>query len=141
MNVQEALEKLKKAGYKYTGKRKTLLELFATEKRYMSAKEILASMKGSYPGISFDTVYRNLSLFEELNIVEVTELEGEKRFRFNCSFTHHHHHVICMECGKTKQISVCPMDWMTENVKNDDFTVTGHKFEIYGCCADCQASL
>ncbi|MGO4887192.1 Fur family transcriptional regulator [Anaerobacillus sp. MEB173] len=136
MNVSEAILLLKDKGYKHTGKREDLLQLFAEEKRYLSAKEVLEKMQKDYPGLSFDTIYRNLSLFVELNILEFTELEGEKRFRFTCSTDHHHHHLICLDCGKTKQVNDCPMVQL--NTKLDDFSIVGHKFEIYGYCGDCK---
>ncbi|WP_240376635.1 Fur family transcriptional regulator [Bacillus piscicola] len=138
MNVQQALEKLKDKGYKYTDKREMMLRLIDKEKRYMTAKEVLIAMQELYPHISFDTVYRNLSVFEEMAILEMTEFDGEKRYRFNCSLSSHHHHIICLECGKTQHIKACPMEWLEESVESQ-FSVTGHKFEIYGCCADCQA--
>jgi Fur family transcriptional regulator, zinc uptake regulator len=135
LNVVTAMEVLKTKGYKHTDKRKDLLELFAKEKRYLTAKEVLEAMKPLYPGLSFDTIYRNLSLFDELEIIEVTELDGEKRYRFGCATNDHHHHLICLECGKTKHVHVCPMNEV--NVKEKDFYVTGHKFEIYGYCNEC----
>ncbi|WP_100406786.1 Fur family transcriptional regulator [Bacillus solitudinis] len=136
MNVAGALERMKEKGYKYTGKREDMLRLFADEKRYISAKDVLENMQGDYPGLSFDTIYRNLSLFVELGILETTELEGEKRFRFQCSTTQHHHHLICLDCGKTKHIHSCPMDGIHEQFP--DFDVIGHKFEIYGKCEQCR---
>ncbi|WP_088102485.1 Fur family transcriptional regulator [Halalkalibacter urbisdiaboli] len=135
MNVVEALARMKEKGYKYTGKREDMLRLFAEEKRYISAKDVLESMQDDYPGLSFDTIYRNLSLFTELDILETTELEGEKRFRFRCSTSEHHHHLICLDCGKTKHIHNCPMETLHEQFP--DFEVIGHKFEIYGKCEEC----
>ncbi|MFZ4452015.1 Fur family transcriptional regulator [Salibacterium aidingense] len=139
MNVEQALSQLKEKGYKFTGKREEILSVFAQEKRYLSAKDVLSALQMNYPNISFDTVYRNLSLFEEMEILEVTELEGEKRFRFQCSTTRHHHHLICLDCGKTKQIHACPMDWL-EDSEEEEFQVTGHKFEIYGYCPECSSA-
>lgn len=136
MNVDQAMEYLKEKGYKYTSKREDMLSLFSDEKRYLSAKDVLEKLQPSYPGMSFDTIYRNLSLFSNLGILEVTELEGEKRFRFNCSTKEHHHHLICLDCGKTKHVHNCPMDSL--QVQFPDFQVTGHKFEIYGKCEECQ---
>ena len=92
-------------------------------------------MKRTYPSLSFDTVYRNLSLFAELGILEMTELAKQKHFRFTCSQDEHHHHIICLDCGKTQEIEHCPMETFIGNV--DGFTISGHKFEIYGHCNEC----
>lgn len=135
MNVHEALQFLKENGFKQTGKREDMLQLFADSDKYLTAKEVLDELKDLYPGLSFDTIYRNLSLFVNMGILEMTELSGEKHFRFTCSRHQHHHHFICLACGKTKEIETCPMDGLSENLKGYD--ISGHKFEIYGRCPEC----
>ncbi len=139
MDVGAALNLLKDKGYKYTGKREKMVYSLANEKRYMSAKEVLALMQEEYPQLSFDTIYRNLSLFEELGILESTDLNGEKQFRFSCSGSGHHHHLICTVCGKTKMIDMCPMNAFYG--KPEGFEITGHKFEIYGNCNECVSQI
>ncbi|MCF6093408.1 transcriptional repressor [Microaerobacter geothermalis] len=135
MNVEMALQRLKDRGYKFTDKREKLVSIFAQEKRYLSAKEVLERMQEDFPNLSFDTIYRNLSLFEELGILEETELKGEKQFRLACSGEEHHHHLICTRCGTTKKISLCPMNAVLGSPEG--FYITGHKFEIYGFCENC----
>ncbi|HJV44381.1 MAG TPA: Fur family transcriptional regulator [Bacillota bacterium] len=137
MNLDQALDLLKREGYKFTGKREEILRIFAGEKRYMSAKDILELMKPEYPQLSFDTIYRNISLFAELGILEETEWDGERKYRFLCNEVHHHHHLICLTCGKTMHLRACPLDGLLGDPT--DFTITGHKFEIYGYCSACGA--
>jgi Fur family zinc uptake transcriptional regulator len=136
MNVEEALSIIKEKGYKYTGKREEMIRIFDREKRYVTAKEMLEFMQVDYPNLSFDTIYRNLSLFEELGILEATQLQGEGIYRLSCETGHHHHHIICTECGKTQPLHLCPMNAVLGEPKG--FKITGHKFEIYGFCDQCE---
>lgn len=135
MDVSQAMEILKERGFKYTGKRELMLHIFSREGRYLSAKDVLEHMQLEYPQLSFDTVYRNVTLLHDLNILEVTEMGGERLYRISCAGEDHHHHLICTECGKTEKIDVCPMNAMFG--KPEGFKITGHKFEIYGVCDGC----
>lgn len=134
MKVQEALNILKDRGYKFTAKRKDMIQLFVKEDRYLTAKDLLHHMEPNFSGISFDTIYRNLHLFHELGILESTELNGEKHFRLKCTHEHHHH-FICKSCGNTKEIEHCPMEILHHELKN--YMIEDHKFEIYGICPTC----
>ncbi|MFA9558458.1 Fur family transcriptional regulator [Evansella sp. AB-rgal1] len=135
MEVEVAMQKLKDHGFKYTQKREKMLEIFSNINGYLSVKEVYQKIKQEYPTISLNTVYLNISFFEEAEVLETTDLNGEKVYRFSCA-DHHHHHIICTECGKVQVINICPMDSIFGNPPG--FTITGHKFEIYGYCDDCK---
>ncbi|AVQ36095.1 Fur family transcriptional regulator [Staphylococcus kloosii] len=134
MKTEEAIQILKQDGHKYTDKRRDMLNIFVEEDKYINAKHIQQQMDTNYPGISFDTIYRNLHLFKDLNIIEGTELDGEMKFRIACT-DHHHHHFICERCGDTKVIEFCPMDAIQKHLPN--VAINTHKLEVYGICEKC----
>ncbi|SFD95266.1 Fur family transcriptional regulator, zinc uptake regulator [Lentibacillus persicus] len=135
MELNEAIRQIKDKGYKTTAKRKDILMFFAEANGYRTAKDLIAYLESLYEGISFDTVYRNLHLFHEVGVLETTELNGEKHFRFSCT-PYHHHHFICNDCGKTKELEICPMEEVQRSLGN--YAIQDHKFEIYGLCPACQ---
>lgn len=137
MKHEDAIRKLTEHGYKKTAKRDDILTYFTKADGYRTAKELINYLEPSYKGISFDTVYRNLHLFNEMGILETTELDGEMLFRISCTH-HHHHHFICKDCGKTKEIDVCPMNEVENTLRN--YAIEGHKFEIYGLCPACMSA-
>lgn len=135
--VNKLMQILKNHGYKYTDKRKAMIELLVNEDRYINAKYVSEILGEIYPGLSFDTIYRNLNTYVELGILENTEINGEKFFKVSClNVEHHHHHHICLRCGKAKTIHV---DLCRElNVPElKGYRIDGHKFEIYGLCPEC----
>lgn len=137
MQQQEAISLLKKHGYKMTKRREDILTFFAKEDKYYTAKDLYAYMETNYPGISYDTVYRNLHLYHDLGILESTDLRAEKHFRMNCG-DQHHHHFICNVCGKTKKVPICPMSEVERFLHA--YQIDGHKFEVYGLCPTCQTA-
>ncbi|ASN04821.1 Fur family transcriptional regulator [Virgibacillus necropolis] len=137
MKLEDAIKKFKEHGYKSTAKREDILTYFTEADGYRTAKDLINYLEPTYAGISFDTVYRNLHLFNQVGILETTELDGEKHFRISCTH-HHHHHFICKDCGKTKEIDVCPMHEVENTLRN--YLIEGHKFEIYGLCPACMSA-
>lgn len=135
--LEKALVKVKENGLKYTKKREALLQFLIKNNRYVAAREIYDFLNECFPGLSYDTVYRNLREFCDIGIVEDTEFQGEMKFRFSCSGNFsHHHHFICTVCGKTKELELCPMDFFQEQL--DDYEIDGHRFELYGKCPACR---
>lgn len=136
MNVDDITAMMSREGFRVTDQRRTLAKIFVEHDGYLSPKEVYDQMGRVYSGLSFDTVYRNLRILHEMNVLEQFVFEDGVKFRVRCGEKHHHHHLICIECEKTVPIVYCPMDHMIEEMH--DFEIVKHKFEIFGYCKDCR---
>lgn len=134
MDKDKALQILVDKGFKITKRREHIIDFFLKEEKYYPAKSLYDFIQKEDSGISYDTVYRNLHLYDDLGILESTTLNGEKHFRIMCSDIHHHH-FICKSCGMTKKLKMCPMEDVNHMLSN--FQIDDHKFEVYGKCPQC----
>lgn len=137
LSTDQIIETMSAQGLRITDQRKTLAKLFAESEGYLSPKAVYEYMGRTYSGLSFDTVYRNLRVMQELGVLEQVVFEDGVKFKASCSSGHHHHHLICLKCQKTLPIEFCPMQ-LTDTP--EQFQVVEHKFEIFGYCKDCQMS-
>ncbi len=89
------------------------------------------------------SVYRAISLFEKLGIVERLQTGWKYKLELTDSFHDHHHHATCLQCGAS---IVLPEDAALEQqivqiASIDGFRVMRHQLEIQGYCATCQVLL
>ncbi len=136
MHPDAYMSALKDRGYRTTGKRREILSFLLDANRYVSAREIIDHMRVKHPTLSLETVYRNLRTLLDEDIIEESRFkEGENKYRIACR-TDHHHHYICIRCGKTRVIEHCPMPDVGR--APEGFVVLGHRFEVLGYCPNCQ---
>lgn len=138
MNEKEAIKILKEKGYKYTLQRKAIIDVLSKDEGPYKANEIFALVGEKLSGINFSTIYRNLELLIKLGIVNKLAIE-EGLNHYELKTGEHHHHIICKQCGKVKEIDLCPFREM-EKDKLDElgFEPLEHRFEIYGLCKGCK---
>lgn len=139
MLEKEIIEgKLIAKGYKLTRQRIVLLEvLLESTGQFLSAQDIFLKVKEKYPKMNFSTIYRNLELLENIDIIHKTNLANDVSFYELISQENHHHHIICKRCGKTEIIDFCPLKEIQSKINNQSFSLTDHKFELYGYCNKC----
>ncbi len=89
------------------------------------------------------TVYRIISLFEELGIVRRIPIGWKHKLELSDKFIHHHHHAHCLTC---RNIITLPEDSQLElaverTASSHHFKVTDHHIELHGYCSECQKKL
>ncbi|WP_297509783.1 Fur family transcriptional regulator [Thermococcus sp.] len=81
---EEAVEALRKKGYKITPQRLKLLEVLEEiGKKHPSLGEVHERLRREFPTVSFSTLYSNVLTLKELGLVELFSLEGETRIEVN----------------------------------------------------------
>ncbi len=136
-SMQVIIQSMVSKGLRITDQRRSLALLFTQAKGYLTAKDVYGYMETKHSGLSFDTVYRNLRLMQEIGVLEQFQFEEGVKFRLGC-FSHghhHHHHLICLSCDQIYPLDFCPMNHVSD-IPNQ-FKVVKHKFEIFGYCQTC----
>ncbi len=86
------------------------------------------------------SIYRTISLFENLGIVQRLPLGWKYKLELSDEFNDHHHHITCTQCGS---IISMPEDDKLEArlktiVKQFGFHSQVHQIEVKGLCSNCQ---
>jgi len=136
--IKMVLEKLKAHGYKLTPQRIKLIHILAETNEPASASEIYLKAKEFFPGISQETVYRNLKLLTNLGLVSNSNISNRNVEAFEIS-DHHHHHLVCLACGKVICLDICPLEAnaILPETSAHSFKVVSHTLEYYGFCYKC----
>lgn len=87
------------------------------------------------------SLYRTIDLFERLGIVQRIYIGWKYKIELTDIFTHHHHHVSCLGCGKVVAITEeTEIERLIHNLAaKHDFTAQNHQLEIRGYCKQCSA--
>lgn len=137
--IDQAQEILKRNHLRWTKQRKKMLELVTQNvDRYINITEVDRELRRTYSGLSHDTIYRNFKDFERLGIVEMRQYNDQMQVKYCCD-SHHHHHFICDVCGRVQEIKIPPIDDGFFQKQLPGIKITGHRFELHGICANCQA--
>lgn len=141
MRVLDVIKQFKNKGYKVTPQRRAIINALLLPDGPPTATEVLEKARVSHPGVSLDTVYRNLNLLVEMGCLIQINLKNNEKSRFEIVKSHHHH-LVCLGCGESVCLEQCPLlERDLELAKEKGYKVMGHAFEIYGYCPACQKTV
>ena len=120
-----------RAGLKMTGQRKTILKILGQAEDHPSVEAVYDRAKAIDSSISIATVYRTLSLLDELDLVIRHEFhEGHSRYELNWD---HHHHLIDLETGVVIEFQNKELEALKEKIANElGYDLVDHRLELYG---------
>lgn len=147
INQEKFKQMLKEKGLKVTNQRLLVLEVLAEHRdRHMAAEDIYELVKEDYPDIGLATVYRTVQLLLEMQLVDRIHLDdGCVRYEighlFDGETKHHHHHLICRNCGKVLSFEDDLLEELEQHIEESTgFHVLDHELKFYGQCQECAKS-
>jgi Fur family ferric uptake transcriptional regulator len=124
-----------------TAHRRSVLAVLEAGDRPLTTDEVAAAS-----GVPVSTVYRNLAeLVDAGVVVRVAGAGGGDRHELAEPFSdHHHHHLVCTECGIVTDFTPSPqLERLIDKevgalLGTTGFEVEHHVFDVRGRCRECQ---
>ena len=137
-NHSELLSDLRRAGYRLTPQRESVLAVMVASQAHLTAEQILARVRHRYPYLNKSAVYRALAVLTRLDIVTETDL-GQGRVEYELHAHPHHHHLICRGCGDIVQVDDRCLRSLHKGLReNYGFQADLAHLAIFGWCRDCR---
>ena len=133
--ADHAMSRLRDAGYRSGGARRQVVELLGAEGCTLTALEIDRRLSQ----IGRASVYRALEQLEELHLVQRLDVGGEAAAYERVDPSgHHHHHIVCQDCGKVVPFEDPKLERAIHAVADDSgFEVSAHEVTLRGTCRPC----
>ena len=128
-NLHGIIDQLTQQGVRVTEKRKEVLAFLCKQEKPVSIKKLELAL----PKFNIVTLYRIVDFFVAQGVVnELTHDAKEKYFEMADPYHEHHHHMICRECGKVRDL-----DCKLTVPKIQNFVPDMHVVTVYGHCKKC----
>ena len=96
-------ERIREQGYRLTPQRQIIMDALCAFGDHASVNAVYERVHQHSPAIDRATVYRTLHFFHDLQLVTVSEIDGETVYEVAGQAAHHH--LICNVCGAEQTLN------------------------------------
>ncbi len=136
-------QRLAGAGVRYTKGRRLVVRALGRAGGPRSAAELHERLR---PGVPLSSLYRTLTVLAEAGVLARShDGNGVALFELAEWLRGHHHHLVCVECGRVEDVDVGDEHERTLTgvvlavAAAGDLELTGHRIDIEGVCGECRA--
>jgi len=135
--ARDVMELLRTRGLRMTPQRRAIVAEVMRTNGHISPTAIARKVQGEMPGVNASTVYRTLSLLEEIGVLSHSHLEtGAEYHRAEEAG---HVHITCSNCGAEDDLSIEEAEALQRLIqRHHGFAPDLTHFAISGLCARCQ---
>jgi Fe2+ or Zn2+ uptake regulation protein len=136
-----AERRLRRIDQRYTSGRRAIVELLLSAGHPVSISDIAAQL----PDLPRSSAYRHLTDLQAAGLIRRVAASDEfTRFELAEDLTEHHHHLLCVSCGKVTDVTP-PVGFehqvtgaITDIAAAAGFHAQSHRLDVLGLCATCQ---
>lgn len=123
--------------FKRSKQRDKILEILKETDIHPTADWIYEKIKPEFPNLSFGTVYRNLNILMEQNLIQKIPF-GSTHDRYEAKIDPHYH-LVCEQCGLVQDFEIPVYKRLNKQAEdNSDFQITRHRIDFFGICRPCR---
>lgn len=135
--AERASQRFNEAGFKTGSARRQVIELLEQEHCALTALEIDRRL----PSVGRASVYRTLDQLEQLQLVNRVDLGGESAAYERNDPDQHHHHMVCVRCGRLVPFEDQALEQAIHGVgERAEFEITAHDVLLRGVCPTCKGA-
>jgi Fur family ferric uptake transcriptional regulator len=140
VDYDDVLELLRSRGLRMTPQRRAIVSEVMRTKGHISPAAIARTIEEEMPGVNPSTVYRTLSLLEEVGVLQHSHLESGAEY--HKAEEAQHVHLTCHRCGRDDELSIGEAERLGQLInRHHGFEADLTHFAITGLCADCARSV
>ena len=123
---------------RHTARRELLLDIIREADGHVDATELCNAARERQPRLSASTVYRSLSLFKKLGLVDDHRFDDARRY-YETKARSHHQHLVCLDCGKVYEFHCPSTEKLRTKVSRDSgFDVVDTEVRLARYCPECR---
>jgi Fur family ferric uptake transcriptional regulator len=129
---------LREHGYRLTSPRWLVWSALRSADGHLTAEAVTERVNDADPTINRSSVYRSLTLFEELHLVRRSHLGIDESARWEIAHPDDKFHLVCRSCGSVRHHAGELVGQIRSHLaRNHRFVAESIDLVVTGKCADC----
>jgi len=135
----DVMDLLRARGLRMTPQRRAIVSAVMHAQGHISPTIITRKIQSEMPGVNASTVYRTLTLLEEIGVLQHSHLESGPEY--HRAEEAEHIHLVCGSCGHDDPLSLPEADSLQKLIRrHHGFEADLTHFAITGVCEACAAT-
>lgn len=129
---------LKSKHYRKTPERFAILDKIFSLNGHFDVESLYGMLEEASYHVSRATIYNTIDLLIDCGLVCKHSFDNQQsRYEKVGSSSPNHHHLICTECGKIKEVKDNEFSAYMNARKYNAFTISYYQLYVYGICNNC----